>query len=782
MGTRPGDVVRIYLLSTLMMISFVPLRAHSQITSDGGELGEIVVTAQKRSQSIESVGMSINAATGDTLLERGITDSSDLGKIVPGFVYTPSPTQTPVYSIRGIGFYDSTLASSPAVTVYVDEIPLAFPAMTTGAAMDLERVEVLKGPQGTLFGSNSTGGAINYIAAKPTSTFQAGGDLTYSRFGEVDIDSFVSGPISNTLNARVATRIEQGGDWQYSQTRPFDVLGKKNRFDGRILLDWQPSDRLKVAVNLNGFSNKSDSEAFQLVTRRIFMPALATPLLLNAPFPGENAREADWTADNPMRHDDTFGQASVRVDYQLSDQLTFTSLSSFSHLNVNTFDDTDGTASKNVDNEQFGSIKAYNQEFRLAGSSAQTHWITGATFDHSDNTDNVRVFIADNTLGQPLPFLPRIQSGVGRTVQEIDDYSVFGNLDYDLTDHWSASFGARATESDRHGNACTYDPTPGNAFGQQFMGLEQVATLLGAKTTPFVPIAPGQCFVLDSTFTPALNGVDEKLNQHNISGRAALNYKFDGGTLVYGSASRGFKAGAIPQIDASATKEYQPVSQERVDAFELGVKTPIGPMVHLNAAAFYYRYADKQFRGSVEDPIFGTLERLINVPRSLVRGLETDILVRPLTGLDLRAGISYVRATVLGSFVTYNREGIQSDFGGSTLPYTPKVTGNVDSQYEWSISNGIKPFVGASVVYKGADNSTFTNDVVPASEFGDRAYALLDLRAGFSSADGIWRVMLFGHNVTNKFYWTGVTQASDTFARSVGMPVTYGIMVSARTK
>ena len=121
------------------------------------EIDEIVVTATKRSQSINSVGMTITAATGDTLIERGITSTADLVRVTPGLNYTPSPYQEPVYVLRGVGLYESGLASSPAVTVYVDQIPLTSPVMTEVSPLDLERVEVLYGPQGTLFGQNSTG-------------------------------------------------------------------------------------------------------------------------------------------------------------------------------------------------------------------------------------------------------------------------------------------------------------------------------------------------------------------------------------------------------------------------------------------------------------------------------------------------------------------------------------------------------------------------------------------------------------------------------------------------
>jgi len=166
-------------------------------SAEGGSAGEIIVTANKREQSINDVGLTIQAATADTLADRGIKDVGDLSKLVPGFIATASTFATPVYTLRGIGLYDATIGAAPAVAIYTDEISRNFPIMSDGLNLDIERVEVLKGPQGTLFGQSSTGGAINYIVAKPTDTFQAGADASYERFNRAEISGFISGPLSD---------------------------------------------------------------------------------------------------------------------------------------------------------------------------------------------------------------------------------------------------------------------------------------------------------------------------------------------------------------------------------------------------------------------------------------------------------------------------------------------------------------------------------------------------------------------------------------------------------
>jgi len=185
-----------------------------------GQLEEVIVTAQKRSERIQDVPMSITAVSRDELSKEGVFGPADLEKVAPGFTYRQSQNGTPVYAIRGIGFYSEQAAVAPTVTVYQDQTPLPYARMAEGVGMDVERVEVLKGPQGTLFGQNSTAGAVNYIAAKPTNTMEAGVDATYGRFNEFDIDGFVSGPIGKGVKARLSFRQELRDGWQLNSIIP----------------------------------------------------------------------------------------------------------------------------------------------------------------------------------------------------------------------------------------------------------------------------------------------------------------------------------------------------------------------------------------------------------------------------------------------------------------------------------------------------------------------------------------------------------------------------------
>src|SRR6266853_888584 len=224
-------------------------------------LQEIIVTANKREENIEKVGVTITALSADELESRQIKNPAELASIVPGLQYATSTHDTPIYTLRGIGYNADALAVYPAVSVYLDQAPMPFPVLAGHTLYDLERVEVLKGPQGTLFCQNSTGGAINYIAAKPTDVLAAGAQASYGRFNDAAVEGFVSGPVATGLNGRIAVRTEQRDAWQYSSYTG-RTLGTKNFTAGRALLDWKPFDGIMYEVNFNGWKDKSDSQAY----------------------------------------------------------------------------------------------------------------------------------------------------------------------------------------------------------------------------------------------------------------------------------------------------------------------------------------------------------------------------------------------------------------------------------------------------------------------------------------------------------------------------------------
>jgi iron complex outermembrane receptor protein len=273
----------------------VTATADAAATGNATSVSELVVTAQKREENINNVGMSIQAASGDKLLQLGINSTEDLTKLVPGFEVTPNYYGTVVYTIRGVGFQDTSLAGSPTVTVYQDQMPLPFSILTAGSTLDLQRVEVLKGPQGTIFGENATAGAINYIANKPTDTYEAGGDLTVGNFQTANVQGFVSGPIANGLDMRLALQSNNSGAWQtgYDQ-QAGQSTGGTDFLNGRLSLQWKPTAKFTGLLTVNGWEDKGYNQVGQLYGlaggRNHEMPAF----LLDYPDAPHNDQAAGW--------------------------------------------------------------------------------------------------------------------------------------------------------------------------------------------------------------------------------------------------------------------------------------------------------------------------------------------------------------------------------------------------------------------------------------------------------------------------------------------------------
>lgn len=415
-------------------------------SSDGALVTEIVVTANKRSENINNVGISISAATGDQLAKVGVTDTSQLQKIVPGFVSTPTYFGTNVFTIRGVGFQDTSLAGSPTVSVYVDEVPLPFGALTNGATLDLERVEVLKGPQGTLFGENATGGAINYIAAKPTTTFHYGGDVSYATFSDVRVNAYVSGPITSTLSGRLALQSHTSDAWQrgYGPQSGLKFGGGADFQNGRASLLWKPTEQLRVLGTVSAWQDKSYNQVPQKYGIAELSPlAPLAPAILNYPNAPHDARAAgfnlcvntdpydpiagqqfgsQWLTPGPgfrttgvpngqresqgpgsvvqtggqpthciqPRNDNSFVGTNLRVDYDLGHDMVATSLSSYQKFNRSAGIDGSGLPIQDYQSYQRGKINVAYQELRLAGKwpGSRGSWLVGGNYEYDKSWDN----------------------------------------------------------------------------------------------------------------------------------------------------------------------------------------------------------------------------------------------------------------------------------------------------------------------------------------------------------------------------------------------------------
>jgi len=752
-------------------------QAQQAASSTEGGVPEIIVTAQKRADNVNTVPMSITAATGEQLKRAGVTEVRDLVKIAPGFSFADSYVGSPIYTLRGIGFSDISLGGRSTVSLYADQAPIPFAIESRGVNLDLERVEILKGPQGTLFGQNATGGAINFIAAKPTKSFAAGLDASYGTFNNSDLSGFISGPLSETLGARLAVQSIKSDPWQRSYT-----TGAKNGADevqnARLTLAWDPTARVKVQFNINGSIDKSDVQAGQLIAITPSVPAAAAfiPGLVTYPLSPANARAADFNPSDDYGKNNRFFQASAKVDYTVSDNLTLTSLTSVSHFKQDQLQDIDGTTLSNLNRHTRGKIESFSQEFRIAGDlNTKTHYTLGVSYADDDVREASKNILVEST--QSLLFtgfgLPIFADFVDSNNQKSQTTAVFVSADYAVSDAVKLYGGARYTRSDNKFSGCSADAGDGNAasiFGPFWNSIRPALSL------PFnPPIANGGCVTASAAFAPGL--VVDSLNETNVSWRLGAEWKPRERTLVYANISKGYKAGGFPSLGATAASQYLPATQESVIAYETGFKTTTADRkLHLDGAVFYYDYQDKQILGRVLDPLFGPLLQMINVPKSKVMGAELQASWFPIEGLALTAGGSYVDSEVLDGFINYNPDGVLSNLGGEAFPNTPKWQLVSDVNYSWPINDQLKAFVGGGATHQDKTNSQLGE--LPTLNV--KAYTLIDLRAGVESQNGVWRLSAWGRNIGDAYYWTAANRNLDTTVRFAGRPATYGASLSYR--
>lgn len=781
------------MLAGSSLIALSPALAQDQDTDKAEqEFGNtIVVTAQKREERLNEVPMSVTAASGEQLIRLGIEDTADLVKIASGLTFNTTAYGAPVFTIRGVGFQDTALASSPTVSVYVDEITRPFSIQAAGAALDVQRVEILKGPQGTLFGQNATGGAINYVANKPTFTTEGRIQVGFSRFDRIDAEGVISGPLSETLAYRVAARYVTSGPWQRSYTRDAE-LGDRNEFDARASLLWEPSSSASFLLSGSLRLDRSDTQAPQLF--RITIQNPQTPLdpdYLSYPSAPRDNRAADWSdcINNspfedpagcvPLRRNTEYYTINLRGDVDISDTLTLTSLTSYQDFDRFEPLELDGTTFRNYESVQMGFLKTFYQELRLSGDlGGSGNWIVGANYQYDDTVDTLLQSYSDSSSAQifGLPLGPTQPLNE----QKINTYAVFGNAEYSFG---TVTFhaGARYTKQTRDFRGCGQDGGDGSwalisqaiqnllITGDPFVN----STFPDPSQGPGINVGPGGCGTTGPAPTFLPEYVIDSLDEDNVSWRAGVKWQANSDLLIHGNVSRGYKAGAFPTAATARSVQLIPAVQESLLAYELGLKATLaGGRVQLDAATFLYDYSDKQIRGFLLDPVFGPLAALVNVPQSKVSGFEASMSATPIDGLTLRGSVSYIDSEIQGGFSNFNYLGQFQNFSGEPFPHTPEWQGNGDVEYRFDATDNYEAFLGANVAFRSETNAGFGQ----LPELIIENYTLIDLRAGLES--DVWRFQVWGKNVTDKYYFTETTRLfGDSLVRYAGQPATYGVTV-----
>lgn len=755
--------VRVALLVTSAML-FAPAAAYAnqEQTEPEGPV-DIVVTAQHRSESIQKVPISIQAFTEENLKNLGIRSTSDIGQFTPNVsISLPAGAgNQPLITIRGIGLNDFNTNNAGPNGVYLDEVYLSSPSSQTLQMFDLERVEVLKGPQGTLYGRNTSGGAINLVSVKPSMTFDAKGHVEYSSFDSANVEAAVGGPLSSTLAARVAATWT--GSDGYAQNVFIDRSENgSNSFGARAQLLWQPTPDLDVLLGFNFGRVKVRPTAYRhLGTLDPSDPLLATPCSLAATEAGQcidifgfgtPPGFYDVATNRSQKLDVKDYGVSLNIDYRLGD-LDLVSISSFNHNRKFHPEDADASPNRMLEIDFRVRSSTFAQELRLSRQADTHHWVVGAYYlgEVLKQDQQAEVLLDIDTIfgapgaGDGSAFIEN-----SRNRQTIDSGALFGQAEFNVIDNLRLIGGGRYTKERK-----TFD---------SFTGLR---------------LQDGG----QDSFGPPLVIADERreLTNSAFSWRAGVTYEWAQDVMTHASVATGFKSGGfnggfLTPDPAAALLQLEPIAPEKVTAYEIGLKSRFfDRRVTFNIAAFYNDYTNMQLYTLISAN--GLLVNVLdNAEKAKTKGIDAELSVIPVDGLTLSAQVGLVKATIT-RFLS-NRDPSLPDYSGNRLPLAPRRSATLSASFERPVGPGVVGlFLNAnyrSSVFFDAANSDFA---------AQKAYWLGNARLSYAVDDGRWEVAGFVRNIGDKRYYISRFDLRDPFGLVQGItgtPRSYGVELNYR--
>lgn len=775
-------------------------------------LEEVIVTAQKHSQSVNDIGITITVLSGDKLRDLRVESAVDLALVTPGLqVNESAPTGVPLYSIRGVGFQDFTTAASSTVGLYFDGVNIPYSVMTRGALFDLERVEVLRGPQGDLYGRNTTAGQINFISKSTTPEFDAGISASYSSYQTMDLEGYVSGPTSDGSRGRLAFKTTQSREgWQESLTRD-DELGEKDIYALRGILDIElgKSAFLKLIAHhvrdesenqapaaYNGQDRGADTVAFDVHTPLEQYTDNLTSLDSAPPwFAREKARDADWSGDyrNPIsgatydlrpKRDNKLQGLSAKLQWELQD-MSLTSLTAYDEFEREEVNEGDGGDFIDVANINTTDISVFSQELTLSGSRNAFLWIMGLYYSRDEVDESYHFLLPDSAFGngavawnrEPFNQSPILELET-RYQQKTESRAVFGHVEWSLREDWRLTLGARYTDEERDWSGCTYsasDNSLGALLNTQFdanLKAGDCATLDDDPSSPYYFEPLLNTPQIDSAFHEFRDSIRSK----RWMGKVGLDYRLYDDTLLFVAWSRGFKSGGFNGASSSTTLQLQPYGEEQLTAIELGSKsTLLGDSLQLNATLFYYDYKDKQETDTAVTFV-GNIAGLTNIPKSRIRGGEIELQWVPLSGLNIHFSAAYLDSEIkqwnaVDTELSVWPDVVTFDASGLELPQAPEWSWASVINYRKPISAGLYIEIGADVSYTDKTAGGFQAPIASATD----EYTLYGARVALGPTNEHWRAQLWARNLTDEFYFPSAFTGNGPYVRMVGMPRTVGL-------
>ncbi|WP_425408126.1 TonB-dependent receptor [Hyphococcus sp.] len=717
---------------------------------------QIVVTAQKREQSILDVSLTVTALDDKTLRESRVLEMRDLTNYVSNVdIREQAPGILPIVTIRGVGLNDFSNTNNPSAGIYIDEVYISSLGLMAFDFFDLERVEILKGPQGTLYGRNSTAGAINFITAKPNFDYTSAMlSATYGNFNTYEIEGMANLPVSDTLAIRLSGKTIQQKKGYYFNRTTGDDIGERNVALGRAQLRWTPTNDADINLKVEGFSVNSgigqgaffggrdftNSPSFQCEAIAMGMvdPTCTSPFGYNDqdgdPFTG------DWSSRN--FYDARQIAATLRGVFQLGG-IELTSVTGFIDADRAYYNDLDASPATALEFIPSTDVRQYSQEFRLSGYVGEHFdWLLGTFYSHDRIVVGSEGFQDDFFLTQT--------SGFGD--QKTDSVAGFAHAEYGLTDTLTLIGGLRLSWEQK-----TY--------------IAQVA-----DENPF-----GTSCLLSSTCTPGMTGqvvlasTDDEINDTTVSWKGGLDWKPAPNTLIYGSVSRGVKSGGFFFGFATNSRSFLPFEPESLISYEVGFKhQTVNNALRVSASGFYYDYSDIQ-TFILDEMSAIPQQRLGNVDEATLYGadLEATLLPPGIDGLSITAGLGLLHSE-LGAFTALGGPVPE----GNEFPNAPDVTFNTLVRYERPIGNSLQGSVQFDGRYSGAMFKGALNSPLVASE----PYSLWNARIALGDLNGHWEAAIWAKNLFDKQYKVqGVNLTALGFGyENYNPPRTFGGTITVR--
>lgn len=704
-------------------------------------LEEVVVTAQRRSQSVQDVGVAVTVATGQDMQALRIKQPLELSTLAPSLSTMNATTDsTPLFLIRGIGLDDFNMNNSSGVGTYLDDVFASFPGFLTSAMYDVDRVEILEGPQGTLYGKNTAGGAINIISRRPTDHFEGYVDVDYSRWDTAEVTAAVGGPITPAIKARLAGTLTHQGQGYQTDIDTGERYGKLNRGGARALFDMRLTDSADLLLNFHYVYDRSVPSSPSTPNVEALVP-ITPPFpiagLLNSPPGGTQVRAGGL----PLFKDERGEGVGATLNARLGG-VTLTSIAAFDDFSARSLDNYDGYPAADNNWTKDFQQQQFSEELRLASDTGGfVDWIVGGDYAQNwfhcrDSLDWTFVYGLANSI---------TDSGKAITatnfIQTQRSSGLYAHAETHLSSRWSLVTGLRYSHDQARFDGATLDPT----------GLLTYSA--NGFTGPIVP-------------NTVLAALDDSRSSQNVSYRVEPEYRVTDRVLLYASMATAYKAGIFYGQPAQVTVDWGYVKPEHVRTTEFGVKSRfLHDTVQFNAAVFDSDIRDRQSSLSLWAGPVGTqplIAGLGNVPRSRIDGAEATVQWRLWDGLDIHLAGTYLNARVTQTLTNDNGLALFTPVNvGQMLPDAPKLSGGWLLSYEHAIAHGLSLFAQANDRYTGAEHPYLADPTT----FGQGHS--LGARVGVKDPAEHWRAAVWVTNLTD------TRPLTYAYAGSQGQQVSY---------